>query len=562
MKTNNIIRLAGILAPVLLLFHGNGAAMSQDPYAGTWEGAFMGQFKTLVRISASPTESYVGNITMFDAGNLIQDDPISEIRIADNRLTFHIRAKETDFEGLFNEEVTGLSGKFIFPDGSEHPIMLRKKAEADPSVTRSEDTYLEHSRKKYSATQVKEDLDSLMRSLEKYHPRLYASTKESDMRRVEEAVRQRIEPEMSLEDCFRLMAPLVEKVGCSHTGIRLPEHYGKLAEEHGNYLPLQITCLQDRAFYLSCCDKQDPGIPPGSEILGINGVPWPEILEQMLSMIPSEGHCMTTKYQEINRHFHSWFYLLDHSGTFDVEFRTPSSGRTVTFLACSLREINPVREETGTGLPISFSLDREKGAAILKVASFGVRDLEEYIRELDSLFRMLQYHQISDLAVDLRGNSGGHPIFAAQLFSYLSPGEFTYFRRNTEADEFEPLYHPMPRSPFAFSGKLCIFVDGACLSTTGHLISLIRYHTDAFFIGEEPGSSFSCNDFSIRLTLSNTSIEANIPRTTFETAVEGFVYGESFQVDELVPTTLSDILAAKDPYLLFYFEWLDKQRRI
>ncbi len=249
MRKRSPIDLACIMIPVLLLLLGGGAVRAQDPYAGTWEGTFMGQFKMMLRISVSPAENYSGNIMMYDNGNLIQDDPVSEIRIADHRLAFHIQAKETDFEGLFSREVTGLSGKFIFPDGSEHPVALRKKAEAAPSVTSPEDTYLERSRKKYSAAQVKEDLDSLMRGLEKYHPRLYAHTSESDMRREAEATLQRMQPEMSLEECFRLMAPLIEKVGCNHTGIRLPEHYGKLAEEHGNYLPLKITCLQDRAVH-------------------------------------------------------------------------------------------------------------------------------------------------------------------------------------------------------------------------------------------------------------------------------------------------------------------------
>jgi hypothetical protein len=93
---------------------------------------------------------------------------------------------------------------------------------------------------------------------------------------------------------------------------------------------------------------------------------------------------------------------------------------------------------------------------------------------------------------------------------------------------------------------LYVLVDGGCLSTAGHLISLIKYHTPAMFIGEEPGSTFRCNDFSMQVTLPHTSLEANIPRMTFETAVEGFREGDPFPVDYPVSFTISDVVDGID----------------
>ena len=98
---------------------------------------------------------------------------------------------------------------------------------------------------------------------------------------------------------------------------------------------------------------------------------------------------------------------------------------------------------------------------------------------------------------------GGHPIFAAQLLSYLTDHEFTYFQRNPDVADFEPLYNPMQANPLNFEGNLFVLVNGKCLSTTGHLISLLKYHTQAKFIGEEPGTSFLCNDFSTQIKLPN-----------------------------------------------------------
>jgi hypothetical protein len=155
---------------------------------------------------------------------------------------------------------------------------------------------------------------------------------------------------------------------------------------------------------------------------------------------------------------------------------------------------------------------------------------------------------------------GGHPIFAAQLFSYLTDQEFTYFQRNPDVVDFEPLFNPMQANPLHFEGNLFVLVNGKCLSTTGHLISLLKYHTQAKFIGEEPGSSYLCNDFSTQIKLPNSGIEANIPRTTFITAVEGFDDKLPFPVDYLVEIKVQDILNNKDNYLLYMQTLLSEKK--
>jgi len=100
-----------------------------------------------------------------------------------------------------------------------------------------------------------------------------------------------------------------------------------------------------------------------------------------------------------------------------------------------------------------------------------------------------------------------------------------------------------------FEGNIYVFVNGGCLSTTGHLISLLKFHTNAIFIGEEPGSTFQCNDFSIQLTLPISGIELNVPRTTFETSVSGFTLNEPFPIDYEINYTADEIINRKDVYL-------------
>ena len=100
--------------------------IAQDPFAGSWEGMFMGDYKTTISLKTDDSGSYTGNICMYADGVQIQDDALYVIQVTGRELTFYIQAKETHFKGEFNADVSELSGKFTFPDKSLHPIKLQK----------------------------------------------------------------------------------------------------------------------------------------------------------------------------------------------------------------------------------------------------------------------------------------------------------------------------------------------------------------------------------------------------------------------------------------------------
>lgn len=199
--------------------------------------------------------------------------------------------------------------------------------------------------------------------------------------------------------------------------------------------------------------------------------------------------------------------------------------------------------------PLEFFLDASLGIGFIKVLSFGIKDMNRYMILLDSAFQSLQQSSTTTLVIDLRNNDGGHPIFAAQLFSYLTKKNFTWFERNKEVPDFEPLYNSMQADKNSFKGKLYVFVNGSCLSSTGHLISLLKDQTNAIFIGEEPGSTYSCNDMSIHVKLPNTGIEANIPRTTFVTAISEETKNTPFVVDYKISKSIDTDFQGPDSYL-------------
>lgn len=535
------------LLPMLLLLH--IPAHSQDQVAGHWEGTFMGDFRTVIELNAAEEEQYTGRILMFSGENVIQEDPLSNIQLESSTLTFRIDAKETGFKGTFNGDCTELAGHFIFPDGSEHSLVVKRGEGTVRDSSAPQESYLDASQKRYPAEALTADSKFLMETLKAHHPLLYGYTPAQTMEGLMDDLLMGLDSELTLEEYYLRVAPLVQMVGCSHTGMRLPEDYQRLMRQQGLYFPASLFFNNGPSGYSARCAAPGTGLPPGSEVASINEVPVNLIVERLLSLIPSEGLCKTTKFHEINRNFRDYFKLLDSAATFSVEYLTPGGSETVVLQGCRFEEITTMPWIKDPVRPVELTTHAGSGLATLRVASFEFMDVEGYIALMDSLFRSFHKSGVSHLVLDLRANSGGHPIFAAQLLSYLSDHEFTYFKPNPAVESFEPLYHAMQPNPLRFEGKLYVLVDGGCLSTTGHLISLLKYHTGALFIGEEPGSTFRCNDFSIQVALPNTGIQVNVPRTTFETAVSGFSDEIPFPLDARVETSVNDIIAEDDPYM-------------
>jgi hypothetical protein len=290
---------------------------------------------------------------------------------------------------------------------------------------------------------------------------------------------------------------------------------------------------------------------PGAEILRINHVPVENIITRLLSFIPAEGNNTTTKYYFLNMEFHSYFNLIDNSESFQVDYRYPAdkSISTVKLESLNYQQISNQKAIDMSLMPVLYPFRSDLRAAVIKVHSFGIQDIDAYIKLMDSIFMQIEKANIDNLVLDLRGNHGGHPIFAAILYSYLTRVKFTYFGKNEETPEFEPLYQPMMPNEHNFTGACYVLVDGGCLSTTGHLISLLKYHDRAVFIGEQPGSWFYCNDNSIQRNLPNTRLAINVPRTTFQTAVKGYAKGERLTIDYPVQRSIADMIDGTDTYM-------------
>jgi len=544
MKKLTHINIIGSL--IFILATGNSVNAQDYKFIyGSWEGKFMSDFKAVIEL-----DNDSGKILMFSGEQQIQNDQLNQIKISGEDLAFFIPAKETKFEGRFQKEYTELCGTFIFPDGSRHPITVRKTT-ADEINSAS---WQELKDATFKKSELEDDLQILFEQLSENHPQLYRFTSREQMEQLVSRTKSSIDNDMTLIQYFRVIAPVVEAVKCSHTGIRLPSEFRNLLYENVFSFPLELAFQNEKIIIISSFMDGISILTPGNEIVSMNGIEAKDLIDQLKVFIPSEGNNRTTKYNELNQHFRQYLPLLIDTDVYNLEYLNAGIERNIKIEGRQMDIFNEKDQQSS----LEFSIHPTSKLGILKIQSFAFQDVNKFIQMSDSIFTAFKTDNIQNLILDLRDNAGGHPIFAAQILSYLTSNPFTYFKENPEIIDFAPLYHPMDPNPIQFKGNLYVIVNGGCLSTTGHLISLLKYHTAARFIGEQPGSTFTCNDASRNIKLPNTGIEVNIPTTTFETLVEGFSLDQPFPLDYEINLKVDVLITGQDAYMEFVKDLLAK----
>ena len=546
-KITSLISLPFLL-PVLLLL---SSCQTHPDIYGSWSGIFMDHYSIELEFVQSGKNQVTGFVRLFDGEQQFQNDLLTRIKSNRDQFSFYIEAKQTTFIGAI--EGNTIEGYFTFPDGSRHKLLVERVVESQNQDGRI-------STRKLTVAQQKRDLEFVKDQLLKLHPNLQSEERRQLFEeRYTRAVSKIIHDQDVLE-FYNIVAPFLAALNCSHTGVRLSPACENELKPESIYFPARLF-FDDSATYFVSLKYADPTIPEGTEIFTINNHLVSEIKALVFKYIASESTDLSRRYFEINNRFPEYFLTIDPNTSFLVSLTDTSGVRRTTVLeACNfegVRSLYPKSDDFKPEFLPRLTRYDDINTVVLEYNSFAYRDIAAYNKFHDSLFSAIAGTSSINLVLDLRGNAGGHPLFAAQLLSYLVNEPFQYFEKTDPVEEFLPLYDAINPSPFAFDGQVFVLTDGGCLSTTGHFIAQLKSRTNAVFIGQEPGSSLSCNDKSVQFSLPESKLEMNVPTHTFRVDAAEFLNPDSI-VDYPVTPTLSAQLKGEDQVMSKVLELIEK----
>jgi hypothetical protein len=406
----------------------------------------------------------------------------------------------------------------------------------------------------FTVQEVQEDFQGLQKTIEGLHPALYKFTDKVTYDAIFEEQFKSIDRDMSGHEFYRIAAPLVARIGCGHSMIRVPQSWWDNAPDR--FFPLRLVFLHEKTFALQSYEESGK-IPSGSEIVSINDIPISSITEQLLSGISADGYNRSYRIDHLNRRF-PYLYALHYGFPegFRVTYRHPDSGQMQSILLSPVSGVTLAAANPWRSL-LTFDLLEEKSAAILKMNNFNYYQEEErFFAFVDSAFNKIYQANIQNLILDLRDNDGGDPFCTTHLLSYIAPRPIPYFAK--PYGKYGDLAKPIPLADQRFRGNLFILINGKCFSSTAHLCALLKFHNIATFVGSETGGTYTCNDAKTIIPLTNTRLRLQVPQRSFAVAVEGMPKNRGIQPDYPVEPGIEDLIEGRDTILEYTLNLVKK----
>jgi len=406
---------------------------------------------------------------------------------------------------------------------------------------------------KYTLAQLQADYNQLRNLIDSKHP--FTFTDRSELGKAFDKQYELLRDNMTSLEFYRVIAPAVSKVQCGHTRLSFPDSYYEYLRDSGNFLPFDIRIFDNSLYiYKNYTDKSI--LIPGTIVVKINGEHAHDIIAKMRDGLYTDGENVTYKDYNINLSFKGkYLTLIDDPKEFELEVMPVHTGEDeiVYVPAKSSNEIRAFSKEHNLddthGPLIETNISDDNRYAVLRIRFFDFYDdLNSFAQPVDSFFQEISEKNIKSLILDLRGNDGGDPYSAAYLSCYLIGNPFRYYSQNS-APFYNDLKSNQTIPDYPFKGNLYTLIDGGCYSTTGHLISQLKYHKIGTFIGIESGGSYICNGGYKEVTLDNTGINLLLPHVPFATAVSGIEKGIGIMPGYIVPATIEDLINNEDSVL-------------
>ena len=384
-----------------------------------------------------------------------------------------------------------------------------------------------HPSDKLAPANLIEDLELFRSKIVKFHPSLNYPHNRVVFEHLFDSVATTIKDSIRIKSFHAKMAYLASSLMCGHTRLSFPDGYYDLANRDYKHLPIRLF-FTDSSIFVREVLSDKVNIPRGSRIISINGRHAKNIVKDWLSINPADGYNRTYKYWQINR---NWFGvdLRDefYPESYTLEVLSNDSLTDTSYFTAVLPEPmdtivnfrNRIFPDQFDYVPYEYKRIDSLNTSILVIRDFISFKGSKFTEFLRNTFLSISKNQDEFLVLDVRGNDGGDPEHAAELYRYLISSPTVYFESYVYG--YNELKSPIEPKGNRFSGQLIVLMNGGSYSTTGHLLSLLKFHKTGILIGEKSGGSFRCNGCYQNLILPYSKLDLLYPRCSYQTAVNG-----------------------------------------
>jgi hypothetical protein len=462
---------------------------------------------------------------------------------------------------------------------------------------------------KYPKEVLLEDFRILKDALKDAHPTLYWYNSEAKMDSILNAAYEKIDKDMTENQYYKIMSPLISEINCSHTTIEHSDDYEDYWEKKEKFFPFDVAII-DKRIFIKNNKSEDTLLLAGYEILSINGIPSIRIIKEFIRNTPMDGGNLEGKYKFSELRFARYlntFYdqsdnyslvaINNHGEIYKVKVRALKTNEMIWDKKPSMISSSKTRlrtEEIDFEKNLYFKiLKSDPQTALLSIkhfAGFGYKnDFKDY-------FKALNDYKVKNLIIDLRDNPGGYSISALTLFRFLADERFKYYngvqiknrqfpykkhlknhflfdvysffavskdrKNDTYKVSIRGVSRVRPIKKNNFDGRIYILTNGVTNSAASLFAANAQEQLNAMVIGEATGGGFKgCSGgYTPYFVLPNTKIKVRFPLMKFEAAVNQHSNSSAVQPVFEIRRKMIDVIEGRDSVLEFTLELILREK--
>ena len=207
-----------------------------------------------------------------------------------------------------------------------------------PFILRAQSGSLSAKISTLSVKQLNEDFTLFRNALEEAHPGLYNYTPKDTMDVYFTHASALLNDEMNLLDFYRVVCPIVSRIGCEHTGVELPSQFWLGIKGFTKYIPINLA-VSDQKAYVSHNYTLDSSLRIGAQVLSINGTPVSGIINKMNAALTADGYPRSKEKLISNDFPFNYLLWIGTPDTFLIQLRTGDQERCFKTPALTLSDM-------------------------------------------------------------------------------------------------------------------------------------------------------------------------------------------------------------------------------
>jgi hypothetical protein len=414
-----------------------------------------------------------------------------------------------------------------------------------------------------------QDLDTLVQTLQDVHQDLYHNTSKASFDSLLDEYKRIMPNDISELDFYRDCSRLTSRFKDGHTRIMNDILDKRMQFAIRAIFPYRIRIIDDRMFVIDNLTLLHR-IPPGSEIVAINGKSAVQCISELSQLVSYEtiGWRNTLIVDPFTIGIWNGF------NSFTIDYRRPGSN-----------DVSQVESSGGmfSKMAIVYRLFSERPKELTfhilpgnigYIGFYGCNDLSGYKQFYESTFKEIKEKHIQSLIIDIRNNGGGYSVIGAELMQYIlhrsfkesdslafrvsreiaETGKLDYFLKHEEqvpgkkvSIETNGLYLPRD-NPNRFPGSCIMLMNHATFSAGTMVAATFHCYADGMIIGEETGGLTVGFGNAHFFDLPNSRMRV-MTSWNWSYLVGGIDNGSGVMPDSTVSNTIDDDVAGRDRVL-------------